>query len=532
MSANISKERREQLLSEIKELRNVLLKEDSEGKFSTYLDNLEKEISEKKYGLVFEEHKETIDDTLEQSIPVLTERKDLFVDNGGQMNFLIEGDNLASLQLLERTHKGLIDVIYIDPPYNTGNNDFVYDDKFVDETDTFRHSKWISFVEKRLKIAHRLLNEKGIIFISIDDNEYASLKFLMDMIFDGANYIATYIKQSKVGGGSDSKFIVKEHEYCLVYAKNIARTEEMFIEHDEDYLKRYKEKDSKGRFFWDTFARPGLKNPIFYDIVAPDGTIMNYGWIHSEERYKQEVLNGDVRIVPKADGTCSVQFKQYLNTNGKKPRSMTMDFGGSIEGKNDLAELFDNKKIFSYPKSVKFVTTLLKTITDKNIRVLDFFAGSGTTGHAIMKLNAEDGGNRRFILCTNNENNICKEVTYERIKRVIEKEDYKESLKYMKVDFVNILGKLYYEYADELLKHIRELVELENGVNFKNDNKIAIILTEAELSSFLKTNEASLCKKIYLSHDVLPTIEQQEEFEKRNIELVFIPNYYYEELDK
>lgn len=285
----------------------------------------------------------------------------------------------------------------------------------------------------RLKIARELLTDDGVIFISIDDNEYANLKELCDQVFGEKNNLGVYLKQSKVGGGSDSKFIVKEHEYCIVYSKNVLDTPEMFIKHDIEYLKRYKEVDDNGRFFWDTFARPGLKNPIHYDIVAPDGTIMNYGWIHGKERFEEEYKNGIVRIIPKKDGGWSVQFKQYLNQNGKKPRSMTMDFGGSIEGKNDVGTLFENEKIFSYPKSVKLLKTLFETICDNNAIVLDFFSGSATTAHAVMQLNAEDGGNRKFIMVQLPEicdekseafkagySNIC-EIGKERIRRAAKK---------------------------------------------------------------------------------------------------------------
>ena len=224
------------------------------------------------------------------------------------------------------------------------------------------------------------------------------MKKICDEVFGASNFIGVFLKQSKVGGGSDSKFVVKEHEYCLVMAKNIINAPEMFMEHDVEYLKRYKEEDENGRYFWDTFARPGLKNPIHYDIIAPDGTVMNYGWIHGKERFEQELRDGIVRIIPKKDGGWSVQFKQYLNLQGKKPRSMTMDFGGSIEGKNDIGSLFESEKIFSYPKSVKYIRALLKTIVNKDAIILDFFSGSATTAHAVMQLNAEDGGNRKFIL--------------------------------------------------------------------------------------------------------------------------------------
>lgn len=373
------------------------------------------------------------------------------VDFDNTENLYIEGDNLDVLKLLQETYLGKVKMIYIDPPYNTGN-DFVYNDDFSESIDDFLdrsgqfdedgnqlfqntesngrfHTDWLNMIYPRLKIARNLLSDDGIIFISIDDNEVENLRNISNEIFGECNFIASYLKQSKVGGGSDSKFIVKEHEYCLVYSKNIELASEMFMEHDKEYLKRYKEQDEIGRYFWDTFARPGLKNPIHYDIVAPDGTIMNYGWIHSKERFEQELKEGKVRIVKKSDGNWSVQFKQYLNLNGKKPRSMTMDFGGSIEGKSDIRSLFDNDKIFGYPKSVKFIKTLLNTINDKKAIILDFFSGSATTAHAVMQLNAEDGGHRKFIMVQLPEKtdekseafkagykNIC-EIGKERIRR-------------------------------------------------------------------------------------------------------------------
>jgi adenine-specific DNA-methyltransferase len=374
---------------------------------------------------------------------------------GSTKNLYIEGDNLEVLKLLQKSYHGKVKMIYIDPPYNTGN-DFVYPDNFTDSIENYKeitgqvndeghavstnseangryHTDWLNMMYPRLRLARNLLTDDGVIFISIDDNEAASMKKICDEVFGEQNYIGIYIKQSKVGGGSDTKFIVKEHEYCVVYAKDINFTSEMYISHDEDYIKRYKEEDANGRFFWDTFARPGLKHPIHYDIVAPDGTIMNYGWIHGKERYEQELKEGLVRIVPKSGDGWSVQFKQYLNLSGKKPRSMTMDFGGSIEGKSDIDSLFESEKLFSYPKSVKYLKTLFDTIKDNNAVVLDFFSGSATTAHAAMQLNAEDGGSRRFIMvqlpepCPKDSEaakagykNIC-EIGKERIRRAGEK---------------------------------------------------------------------------------------------------------------
>ena len=176
MSTNISKQKREDLLAKIKEIRTFISnapQDENTGNLLSYLSDLEKDVNGKKYGLVFEEHREEIDEVLDTHTPILTEDKDLFIDNGGQMNFLIEGDNLASLKLLEKTHKGKIDLIYIDPPYNTGSPDFKYDDTIVAKEDSFRHSKWLSFIKSRLQIANKLLSDNGIIFISIDENEQA-----------------------------------------------------------------------------------------------------------------------------------------------------------------------------------------------------------------------------------------------------------------------------------------------------------------------------------------------------------------------
>ncbi|WP_033735797.1 site-specific DNA-methyltransferase [Helicobacter pylori] len=385
-------------------------------------------------------------------------------------NAIIIGDNLDCLKLLKSAYSEKIKMIYIDPPYNTQSDEFIYPDNFrkdyqkilrevgLMETDengketeseslkffkniqgSRSHSGWLSFMLPRLKLARDLLKEDGVIFISIDDNECANLKILCDEIFGEDNFVGDFIKQSKVGGGSDSKFIVKEHEYCLVYAKNINLTNEMFLKHDDDYLKRYKEIDDKGRFFWDTFSRRGLTNPIIYEIKAPDGTLIKDGWIRSEETFKKNYQDGEVRII-KIKDKWSVQFKQYLNLNGRKPRSMTTDFGGSIEGKNDIINLFNSDKIFSYPKSIKFISTLLKIATNEGDIILDFFAGSGTTAHAVMALNAEDKGNREFILVQIDEEikedksayDFCKnvlkstrpvisDITIERVKRAAQK---------------------------------------------------------------------------------------------------------------
>lgn len=540
MSTNISKERREKLIAEIKAIREFIAaapQDENTGNLLTYISEIEKDIKGKKYGLVFEEHRENIDEVLATHTPVLTEDKDMFIDNGGEMNFLIEGDNLATLQLLEKTHKGKIDLIYIDPPYNTGNKDFVYDDAFVDDNDTFRHSKWISFMKKRLDIAYRLLSKRGVIFISIDDKEQAQIKLLCDSIFDNNNFVSNMVWKSKSGGANDSGQIVNDHEYILVYAKNI---EFLSLNKDREASPTtiYNYEDSNGRYALERLDKQNLRysDSLNFDIIGPDG--LTYKLEHKDPqkpnatwRWSKETIAAHYEELVFKNG--HVYTKNYEKQNGQKPRSLLIDerFGRTRTGSTDLRKIVDTS-IFSYPKPISLLAFITTIASAPNSIILDFFAGSGTTGHAVMKLNAEDGGNRKFILCTNNENNICRDITYERIKRVIAKEDYKASLKYFKVGFIPISDKLYYEYADELLLHIRELVELENGINFNENNDLAILLTEDEVTEFIShTERLAACKKIYLGHDVLLTGEQERLIESFKIDMNIIPEYYYKDLE-
>lgn len=217
MSKNISKEKREKLIGEIKAVRDYIVaapQDENTGNLLTYLSEIEEDIKGKKYGLVFEEHREAVDELLEGNVPVLVEDESLKIDNGGTQNFLIEGDNLASLKLLEKTHKDKIDVIYIDPPYNTGHKDFIYDDAFVDKSDGFVHSKWLSFMKTRLQYARSLLKPQGTIFISIDDNEYAALKLLCDSVFDENNLISSIVWNSRKSVSNDA-VVSLNHNYTI-----------------------------------------------------------------------------------------------------------------------------------------------------------------------------------------------------------------------------------------------------------------------------------------------------------------------------
>ena len=271
------------------------------------------------------------------------------------------------------------------------------------------------------------------------------------------------------------------------------------------------------------------------DMIVANGknkndVIFQNKFIWTQDTLEKNIYEG-VNIFIRAK---SLVLSYKRQSYGKDIPSNLIDLTvGADTTENASKKLVDllGKKCFDYPKDIGLIKYLLSFKKFNDPIVLDFFAGSGTTGHAVMELNAEDGGNRKFILCTNNENNICREITYERVKRVIEKENYNASLKYMKVDFIPINEQLYYEYADKLLLHIKELVELENGLDFNGNNKVAICLTDKELSAFASgVYEETTFKRVYVGHDVLLTPEIEDKLLKANIRINIIPDYYYGEL--
>lgn len=551
MSTNLSKQKREDLLRKIGQVRSFLNKsiyDENVQSLTSYLDELITEINGQKYGLVFEEHKEAIDDMLEKHLPVFIDEKELFVDNGGEINFLLEGDNLASLQLLEKTHKGKIDVIYIDPPYNTGNKDFIYDDDFVDSADSFRHSKWLSFMEKRLRIARELLSEKGVIFISIDDNEQADLKLLCDEVFGENNFVSDIIWKHTQQSKNDERHFARMYNYTLAYAKNISQLKDFYLERTEEDNKNYSnpDNDPKGKWRSGDVRSPNLRKTLCFDIIAPNGNVISApekGWRWSEETIKEKIKTGE--IIFKSDYSGIIRKIYLCNQSGRTPENIWLnsEAGTTRSATALLKDIFGGDTPFDTPKPIELIQRFLQLIGNNSATILDFFAGSGTTGHAVLKLNAEDGGHRKFILCTNNENGICRDITYQRLRTVItgKRKDgsvYSDglsgSLKYFKVDFVEITEKEYYEYADKLLLHVRELVELENAVNFEGNSKISIILTEDELEDFCKnvvSTGASTIETLYLGHDVLLGKEQREVLKKKGISIKIIPQYYYPELN-
>lgn len=455
----------------------------SSGEKSALLELLR---SHKKYGLVWEDKQENIEEKLRNEIPVLHEVKNKAIiceDKNAPNHIVIEGDNLEALTALSYSHEGKIDVIYIDPPYNTGNKDFIYNDSYVDKEDSYRHSKWLSFMNKRLKIAKRLLSANGVIFISIDDNEQAQLKLLCDDIFGEDNFAGDISWQRSYSPRNDSKGISNEKEHLLVYTRDenwvpgkLPRTSEM--------NSKYKNPDNDFAAWRssDAFA-PGASSHqgMVYAIQHPftGKLIYPYKGAHwplqqdsmLEEMnkwapYKYEQLNDDQeradvcgisldeirKSVPaiildipieeakklaqeKYDkgpwpnfffsnkGMGGIARKTYItNVSGKNVTNLWLhsDVGNTDEAKKEIAKIFNGEKRFDTPKPIRLLNRILQISTTANSTILDFFAGSGTTLHATMQLNADDGGHRQCILSTNNENSICEQVTYERNKRVIQ----------------------------------------------------------------------------------------------------------------
>ena len=376
---------------------------------------------QKKYGLVWEEKPEDIEERLRDSLPVFKEVKEraILSDSPDAPNhILIEGDNLEALTALSYTHEGKIDVIYIDPPYNTGNKDFTYNDDYVDKEDGFRHSKWLSFINKRLKIAKRLMSDNGVIFISIDDNEQANIKLLCNSIWGENNFVACVLQKSRDSISGDLLFS-PNHNYLLVYAKvftNIfARKDQFRIPQEVDETKfKNPDNDPRGPWKLSPVDGPGgaRKGNPYYEFLGITGYF----------RYSKEMMQkyyDDGLIIKRRNSLGKKYFlSQALAKKGVPPTTWWDDAGTTTLGTKMLKEILPNRD-FTNPKPLSLIKRCLQLAACEKSIILDFFAGSGTTLHATMQLNSEDSGHRQCILVTNNENKICEEVTYERNKRVI-----------------------------------------------------------------------------------------------------------------
>lgn len=460
------------------------------------------------------------------------------VDWGNTENLYIEGDNLEVLKLLQESYLKQIKMIYIDPPYNTGN-DFIFNDNFkkteveyIEEIGKFDndgnrlfkntdsngrfHSDWCSMIYSRLMLARNLLTDDGVIFISIDDAEIKNMKNICDEIFGTSNFISQLIWQKKQGGGNDSKFIAVEHEYILVYAFNKYLLGEFYEKYSDDYIKRYKEKDEKGRFFWDTFKRKSGKQ--YYPITCPDGTILQYdedgneiSWLRSKKRFETDLKEGEVRIIKNGE-KWSVQFKQRMPL-GKTPRSIfttesvICDKGTTKTGANDIYDYF-KKDVFSNPKPIDLINFLLGFTVGKDDIVLDFFSGSGTTAEAIMKYNIS-GNNVKFILVQLQENiDLMLKSTSANAKRIAENA----------VTVLNEMNKPHYitELAKERIRRAGSKIKKENPLIAQNlDTGFRVLkLDDSNMNDVYYSPEE-------YSQDLLSILESNVKSDRTDLDLLF-----------
>lgn len=413
-------------------------------------------------------------------------------------HIIIEGDNLVSLTTLAYTHAGKIDVIYIDPPYNTGNRDFVYNDDYVDRDDAYRHSKWLSFMAKRLKIAKKLLSDRGVIFISIDDNEQANLKLLCDEIFGANHFIADLIWQKKFARANDALYFSTMHDHILCYCqKRVGECANAWkiglLPRSAEIPRGYSNPDNDPRGPWASTilsAKSG-SDSLLYEITTPSGNKVlppsGRYWSCSKETFKKWC--DDNRIWFGKNGDSSPRKKTFLNEvqGGLRPNTILFqnEVGHNQEGKQELKDIFYGEGIFDGPKPTRLLRHLFTIANSKTCYILDFFAGSGTTLHAVMQLNAEDGGKRQCILCTNNENGICENVTYERNKRVIQGYTkpngeaveglHRNNLRYYRTEFIS---------RSRSLRNMQKLVNLSTDMLCIKEN----LYTEQHTFGTVKTH--------------------------------------------
>lgn len=380
------------------------------------------------------------------------------VDFDTTQNLYIEGDNLEVLKLLQTAYYRKVKMIYIDPPYNTGN-DFVYEDDFKDPIEKYKevtgqttksnpetmgryHTNWLNMMYPRLRLASNLLRDDGVIFISIDENEITNLKKICNEVFGEENYIGSFIWRKKDGGGQAKEHFVIEHEFIVVYQKS-----QNFVWKDKEELRdisSYNKQDERGNFKitklakWGNTARREDRPSMYFSLTAPDGTEAfpiapdgNDGrWRVGRDRMN-ELLANDLVHWENKDGKWIPYEKEYFANQIKviKQRSILYDVANTGDGSNVLTDLFERKDTFENPKPLELIRLFLEATTDNEDIVLDFFSGSATTAHAVMQLNAEDGANRQFImiqlpeLCDEkseaykaNYKNIC-EIGKERIRR-------------------------------------------------------------------------------------------------------------------
>lgn len=500
------------------------------------IGRLKKELKKKKkYGLVWEDKPEDVVEMCKEKLPVLKEvkSKEIITDKNKPVNLLIEGDNYHALSVLNYTHAKKIDVIYIDPPYNTGAKDWKYNNDYVDGEDGFRHSKWLSLMSNRLKLSKGLLKESGFFVVAIDHYELFSLGNLCDELFGEENRAGIVTVVHKPEGRQHDKFFTATNEYMIVYAKNkkFAKFNKITIDlelresfdleddHGKYLLKRYLNNDieertlrsNKPHFFYPVYVSKNLKDITTdkkggYIKILP---ITNKGvektWITIKKTFLERVASGEIVALKDEDGKTEIFYK-FREQQRYKTHWIDNRYNATSKGTKVVNNIIGEKK-FNFPKSLYLIMDILKIVSSKDSIILDYFAGSGTTGHAVLELNKEDDGNRKFILNTDDEGNICSQACYPRIEKVIsgytgifDKKKYAGlggNLKYFKTDFVNFKEsndknkiRMTEEAIEMLCVKEGTFEEIENRVGFKifknHDHYMGIIFDQLKIKEFKK----------------------------------------------
>jgi len=490
-------------------------------KLKKEIERLRKAVKKQRYGLVWMDVPEAFEDDVENKLPILKEVPKLAIknNNGKPTHLLIEGDNFHALTCLNYTHNGKIDVIYIDPPYNTGSDGFRYKDKrildkFPDGTEVpldhpFRHSYWLSFMRKRLELAKYLLSKKGVVFIHIDDNEIAQLKLLCDEIFNESNIDIVVWKKidPKFDRNVNAKIVRRTkriHEYIIVAYKDKEETIFNKIKKIPNWINKYTnpDNDPRGAYKQGIISfKEGHKNEdknseYYYTITTPSGRKITRHFYITKDEF--EDLLKDNRIYFPSSGGGIPAIKIFENEEKDFYFETILEGVGSLNSaKKELAEIFgvnENEVPFDTPKPTKLIKEIVRSAGSKNSIILDFFAGSGSTGHAVMELNVEDKGKRQFILVTNNDEvvkgkkyRIMSDVCYPRTKKVIEgyngKKGLKDSIKYYKTDFIGKNSILNATDQDkiELAHNAGELLAIaENTLELVKQNKFYQLFEDSE----------------------------------------------------
>lgn len=598
---NLSKIKRDEMIAFLEHLKE----KNKDDKSIKAINEIVNQLNSIKYGLVWEQHQERVDIELENNVPIFSEleEKKIKNDNSSKYNFLIEGDNLHSLYLLEKTHRGKIDFIYIDPPYNTGGKDFIYNDKIVNREDSYRHSKWLSFIDKRIKIAQSLLSEDGCMFISIDEHEMAQLMLLCQERFGEDNVdMLIWRKNGKQGNTKIINRIKNTHEYIIIVYKNkdVTKFQKMKLFPTWQSTSN-PDNDPRGNWMSGNISKDDNKSrkdsPNYYSVTTPSGKVVTREWFISKEEYEKlandVLINSDGKEVSRiyfaSNGSGIPRIKRFENEEQEFYFDSIIDSLGTFsDAKDELIDIFGNRDIFDTPKPSKMIKELIRIACKKDSTILDFFAGSATTAQAVLELNEEDGGNRNFILCTNNEidenftikyleennyidkikrtksgkikentkeyNNYINFLNTNKFKEIIKQDDYKElgisrriayarikniikgteDIKYSNGIKANV--KYYttgwtprkpedYLLSNILLLHTKEMIELQNAIEIDNEKNVIIFNKDDFKKYILNEENYERIENIWVNQNIIFSTEEIKKLSRKKLK--YIPKEFF-----